>query len=149
MISNILVIADASREASVLVLDALQKIQKHQPTVRAIFISYLSEFVKKYAGPNTLNHIMTEERQSLERIRHYFASMGIPYSFKVITISSWLTVLSEFENGDQDIVILQGEFLKLWKEKSPNLGLHSHVIDKSTCPILMIHGSEETSHFGL
>jgi hypothetical protein len=145
MISKILVIANASRQASVLILDAFQIIQEHQPSVRAIFLSCLSELFKKNLGPNTLNYLMKEEKESLERVRNYFTRMDIPYSFKVITASPWEIILNEIEKGDQDMIILQGEFLKILREDTLNYGLCSHAIYKLNCPILLINQTEEAS----
>jgi len=145
MISKILVIANASRQASVLILDAFQMIHKHKPSVRAIFMSCLSEFFKKNLGPNTLNHLMKEEKGSLERVRNYFTRMDIPYSFKVITASPWEIILNEIEKGDQDMIILQGEFLKILREDTLDYGLCSHAIYKLNCPILLINQTEEAS----
>jgi nucleotide-binding universal stress UspA family protein len=144
-ISKILIIANASRQASLLILDAFQIIQKHQPSVRAIFLSCLSELFKKNLGPNTLNYLVKEQEESLERVRNYFTRMEIPYSFKVITASPWETILNEAEKGDQDLIILQGEFLKIWRQDTLDYGLCSHAIYRLSCPILLINQTEEAS----
>jgi hypothetical protein len=108
-------------------------------------MSCLSEFFKKNLGPNTLNHLMKEEKGSLERVRNYFTRMDIPYSFKVITASPWEIILNEIEKGDQDMIILQGEFLKILREDTLDYGLCSHAIYKLNCPILLINQTEEAS----
>ena len=56
MISKILIIAGATREASVSILDAFQLIQKDQPAVKVIFVSYLTDLFKGRLGFNTLTH---------------------------------------------------------------------------------------------
>jgi len=143
MISKILAIANASRVGSVLVLDAFQMIQKHQPSVKAIFISHLSELSKKNLGPNAMNYLIKEERESLETVKDYFTRMDIPYHFKVVTAFSWQTVLNELECGDQDLIILQGKFLKIWRGDTLDDGLCSQAIFRSNCPILVINPLEE------
>ncbi len=120
MISKILLIVSTTGEALVSILDAFQIIQKDQPSVRAIFISYLSDLFKKSLGPNTLNHWMKEEKECLERFKNYFARMDIPYDFKVITVPLWEMVFNEIKDGVQDLVILQGEFLKMWRKDEAN-----------------------------
>ncbi len=131
MISKILIIADASWQASLLILDAFQMIQNHQMSVKAIFISCLLEPFKKNFGPNTLYLLMEEEKKVLKRVKDYFTKMDIPYNFKVITASPLETVLNEMEGGDQDLIILQGEFLKIWKGDQVNYGLCSQAIDQT------------------
>jgi hypothetical protein len=144
MISKILAIANASRLGSVLILDAFQMIQKRRPSVKAIFISPLSELSKKNLGPNAMNSLIKEERESLERAKKYFTRMDIPYKFKVITGPPWQAVLTEVKCGDQDLIILQGKFLKIWREDTLDDGLCFQAIFRLNCPILMINPSEET-----
>jgi hypothetical protein len=86
-----------------------------------------------------------EQEESLERVRNYFTRMEIPYSFKVITASPWETILNEAEKGDQDLIILQGEFLKIWRQDTLDYGLCSHAIYRLSCPILLINQTEEAS----
>jgi len=145
MISNIYVIADASWQASLLILDAFQMIQNDQMRVKAIFISCLLEPFKKNLGPNTLCLLMEEETKALRRIKNYLTRMDIPHNFKVITASPLETVLNEMEGGDQDLIILQGEFLKMWIKDQVNYGLCSQTIYRSNCPILAINKSDEDS----
>jgi len=145
MISKILIIASATREASVSILDAFQIIQKGQPSVKVIFASYLCDLFKKRLGPNTLNHWMKEEKECLERVKHYFARMDIPYDFKVITVPPWEMVFNEIKDGVHDLIILHGEALKMWRKDGANCGLCSETIYRSNCPILVINPSEEDS----
>ena len=128
---------------SVLILDAFQMIQRHQPRVEAIFISQLSELSKKNLGPNAMNYLIQEERESLERVKNYFTRLDIPYKFKVITGPPWQTVLTKVECGDQDLIILQGAFLKIWREDTLDDGLCFQAIFRLNCPILMINESKE------
>ena len=145
MISKILVIASATREASVSILDAFQIIQKGQPSVKVIFASYLCDLFKKRLGPNTLNHWMKEEKECLERVKIYFARMDIPYDFKVITVPPWEMVFNEIKDGVHDLIIFHGEALKMWRKDGANCGLCSETIYSSNCPILVINLSEEDS----
>ncbi len=145
MISKILVIASATREASVSILDTFQIIQKGQPSVKVIFASYLCDLFKKRLGPNTLNHWMKEEKECLERVKDYFARMDIPYDFKVITVPPWKMVFNEIKDGVHDLIILHGEALKMWRKDGPNCRLCSETIYRSNCPILVINLSEEGS----
>lgn len=143
MISNILIIADASWQASLLILDAFQMIQNHQMSVKAIFISCLLEPFKNDFGPNTLYLLMEEEKKALKRVKDYFTRNDIPYNFKVITAFPWETVFNEMEGGNQDLIILQGEFLKMWREDQVNYGLCSQAIYRLNCPVLVINKSDE------
>jgi hypothetical protein len=143
MISKILVIASATREGSVSILDAFQIIQKGQPSVKVIFASYLCDPFRKRLGPNTLNHWMKEEKECLERVKNYFARMDIPYDFKVITVPPWKMVFNEIKDGMHDLIILHGEFLKMWREDQVNYGLCSQAIYRLNCPVLVINKSDE------
>ncbi|MEI9476490.1 MAG: hypothetical protein WCO26_07935 [Deltaproteobacteria bacterium] len=145
MISRILIIADASKDASVSVLDAFQMIRNSQPYVRALLISHLSERFRKNVGPNMLSHIMKEEKESLRRAKDYFTRMGIPRDSKVITVPPWETVFNEVKEGVQDLIILQGEFLETWREDERNYGLCSHTLYHSSCPLFVINPSGKTS----
>lgn len=146
MISKLLIIASATREASVSILDTFQIIQKSQPCVKVIFASYLSDLFKKSLGPNTLSHWMKEEKECLEKVSNYFARMDIPYDFKVITIPPWETVFHEMKDGVHDLIIIPGEFLQMWRKEEANCALCSDAISKSKCSILVIHSNEETSY---
>ena len=77
LISKILVIADPSREGLELVLDALQPIRKQQPSVKVIFVSFLSEPSLINLGPNILNLLQKEEKEAIERTEEYFTRMDI------------------------------------------------------------------------
>jgi hypothetical protein len=145
MISKILIIASATREASVSILDAFQIIQKGQPSVKVIFASYLCDLFKKRLGPNTLNHWMKEEKECLKRVKNYFYRMDIPYDFKVITVPPWEMVFNEIKDGVHDLIILHGETLKMWRKDGANFELCTETIYRSNCPILVINLSEEDS----
>jgi len=145
MISKILIIVSAIREASGSILDAFQIIQKGQPSVKVIFASYLCDLFKKRLGPHTLNHWMKEEKECLERAKNYFARMDIPYDFKVITVPPWEMVFNEIKDGVHDLIILHGEALKMCRKDCANCGLYSETMYSSNCPILVINLSEEDS----
>ncbi|OGP90120.1 MAG: hypothetical protein A2157_17445 [Deltaproteobacteria bacterium RBG_16_47_11] len=66
MISKTLIIADASKEALESVLDAFQMIQKGQPKIRGFFFSRQCEPFLKHLGPNRLNILLKEEKETLE-----------------------------------------------------------------------------------
>jgi hypothetical protein len=144
MVSKISVIADATKQGSVSILDAFQIIQKDQPKIKVIFASYLSDLFKKNLGPNTLRHLMREEEECLERVRSYFARMNIPYDLKVIEVPPWKMILEEMQDEVSDLIILQGEFLKRWGKEEANCALCSEAISQLRCPILVINSSEDT-----
>lgn len=144
MISKILVIADASKEALELVLDTFQTIRKHQPKVSGIFISCLSESLLNNLGPNILNLLLKEEKETLEGAENYFAGAGIPHHFQVIA-SPWQTILDEMKVEEQDLIILQGEFIKICSENNLNWESHPQTIFEPKCPILIINESEKIS----
>jgi hypothetical protein len=145
MISKILIIASATRDASISIWDAFQLIQKDQPAVKVIFVSYLTDLFKGRLGFNTLTHWVKEEKECLERVKSYFTRMDIPYDFEVITIPPWEMVFNEIKDGIRHLVILQGEFLKMWRKDEASCGLCSDVISRLKCPILVINFDEETS----
>jgi hypothetical protein len=145
MISKILVIVSATKEASVSILDAFQLIQKGRPSVKVIFASYLCDLFKKRLGPNTLNHWMKEEKECLEMVTNYFTRMDIPYDFKVISVPPWEMVFNEMKDGVHDLIILHGEAIKIWRKDGANCGLCSETIYSANCPILVINRSEEDS----
>lgn len=144
--SKILFVVDASWQASLVIQDVLQMIQNHPMSAKAILISYLLDPFKKNLGPNTLYFLMQEEKKALTRVRDYFAGMDIPYSFKVITASPLETFLGEVK-GNYDLIILQGEFLKIWREDRVNQGPCSQAINRSKCFVLVINKSKEISLF--
>jgi len=143
MVSKISIIADATKQGSVSILDAFQIIQKDQPKVKAVFASYLSDLFKKNLGPNTLRHLMKEEEECLERVRSYFARVDIPYDLKVVEVPPWKMIFEEMQDGASDLIILQGEFLKRWRNGEANCALCSEAISKFKCPILVINLSED------
>jgi len=143
MISKILVIADASKEALELVLDTFQTIRKHQPKVRGIFISCLSESLLNNLGPNILNLLLKEEKETLEGAENYFTCAGIPHHFQVIA-SPWQTILDEIKVGDLDLIILQGEFLKICRQENVLRESRLHAVTPK-CPIPIINESEKPS----
>jgi hypothetical protein len=145
MTSKILVIADASWQASLLIPGVFQMIQNHQTSVNAIFISCLLEPFKKNLGPNTLYFLVEEEKKALRKIKDYFAGMNIPYDLKVITASPLETVLNEVKCRDHGLIILQGEFIKIWEEDRGNHGPCSQAINRLNRPILVINKSNENS----
>lgn len=145
MISKILIVANATRQGSVSILDAFQIIQKEQPSVKAVFASYLSDLFKKSLGPNTLRHWMKEEQECLERVRSYFARMDIPYDLKVVAVPPWEMLFHEMNDGDHDLIILQCEFLRKFRKEEANCALCSDAISKLKCPILITHSNEDTS----
>ena len=151
MISKILIVANATSQGSVSILDAFQLIQKDQPSVKVIFASYLSDLFKKRLGPNTLSHWMKEEKDCLERVKSYFTRMDIPYNFKVITVPPWEMVFHEMKDEVHDLIMLQSEFLKMWRKEGVNCALCSDAISKSKSHILLINSNEEAfySHLGL
>jgi hypothetical protein len=151
MISKILIVANATSQGSVSILDAFQLIQKDQPSVKVIFASYLSDLFKKRLGPNTLSHWMKEEKDCLERVKSYFTRMDIPYDFKVITVPPWEMVFHEMKDEVHDLIMLQSEFLKMWRKEGVNCALCSDAISKSKSHILLINSNEEAfySHLGL
>ena len=146
MISKILIVANATSQGSVSILDAFQLIQKDQPSVKVIFASYLSDLFKKRLGPNTLSHWMKEEKECLERVKSYFTRMDIPYDFKVITVPPWEMVFHEMKDEVHDLIMLQSEFLKMWRKEGVNCALCSDAISKSKSHILLINFNEEASH---
>jgi len=116
MPSKILVVADASREALALIADALYKIKEDQPTIRLIFISHLSDSVKKGFGPNIVRILTNEEKETLERARDHFSKMDIPCRINAIAVPPWDAVLRELEEKDYNLVIAQGDFIKAWEK---------------------------------
>jgi len=143
-ISKILIALSATKDASVSILDAFQMIQKDTPSVKVLFISYLSDLFKKSLGPNTLNHWVKEEKECMEKVSSYFARMDIPYEPKVITVPPWEMVFDEMREEVQDLIILQDESLGKWKKGKANCALCSDALSRSRCPILVINSSEDT-----
>lgn len=145
MISKILFIADASKEALESVLDAFQTIQKGQPKIRGFFFSCLSEPFLKHLGPNILNILLKEEKETLEAAEDYFTHMDIPHHFEILTLLPFQTILDEMKVEEQDLIILQGEFIKICSENNLNWESHPQAIFEPKCPILIINESEKIS----
>lgn len=144
MISKMLIIADASKEALGPVLEAFQTIQKDQPKVRGFFISCLSELFLKHLGPNILSILLKEEKETLEIAKYYFAQMDIFHHFEVISTRHWQTAFEEVKLGDHDLIILQGEFLNICREKNLIRGSRLNTVTPK-CPVLIINESEKSS----
>ncbi len=146
IISRILIAINATREASLSLLDAYhQIIQKGKPSVKVMFISYLSDLFKKSLGPNTLNHWMEEERESMDKVSSYFARMDIPYDHKIINVPPWEIIFYEIsdEAEDQDLIILGSEILQKVRKDKADCALCSNVLSKVRCPILLIHSPQD------
>jgi len=143
---KILAIADASIETLNPILDALRIVQKERLAIRIILLSFLSVLSKKQSeplGPNTLFLLMQEEQDILEKVRNQFNMMDIPCSLRLMTSPAWKEILDEMESGDQDLIILQGQFLKMWNESPRDFGLCTHAIFRPKCPVLVINQPEE------
>ena len=143
---KILAIADASRDTLNPILRALRIVQKERLAIRIILLSFLSVLSKKQSeplGPNTLFLLMQEEQDILEKVRHHFKMMDIPCSLRLMTSPAWKEILDEMESGDQDLIILQGQFLKMWNESPGDFGLCAHAIFRPKCPVLVINQPEE------
>lgn len=148
MASKILVVADASSRALAPILDALGVLEKNRLSLRVFFLSFLSVLSKKKAdplGPNALFFLMQEEKEILESAKNLFTWMDIPCSFQFVTTPDWERILDEIENGDQDLIILQGRFLRIWSETYENFGLCAHAIYWPKCPVLVINQQKETT----
>jgi hypothetical protein len=141
-IQKILAIADASRDTLNPILDALRIVQKGRLAIRIILLSFLAVLSKKETeplGPNTLFLLMQEEQDVLEKVRNHFKMMDIPCNLQLMTLPDWKEILEEMENGDQDLIILQGQFLKMWNESPRDFGLCTHAIYRPKCPVLVIN----------
>ena len=148
MISKILVIADPSKEGLELVLDALQTVRKHHPSIEVIFVSSLSEISLKNLGSNILNLLFKEQKQAIERAEEYFTRMDIPHQFTVIASPHWDRIFDEMRKGNQDLIIFQGEFLRVLREDDLNQELYSQINFKPKCPILVINEPETVASCG-
>ena len=138
-VSKVLVIADASSQALVLVFDSFQTLRKdHLQSVRVIFISFLSETLTMSLSSKVLNLLLKEERETLERAKKYFDQINTPYDLKVIIAPPWKTVLDEIGGGNHDLLILQREFYDLWREYT-NRG----------CPYRKMMGIQKYSVLGI
>ncbi len=142
MISQkILAIADASRGTLSPILESLRTVQKERFSIRIIFLSFLSVLSAKHTeplGPNTLFLLMQEEQDVLEEVRNHFDRMDIPCILQLVTSPSWMEIFGEMKSGDQDLIILQGQFLKMWNESSRDFGC-AHAVFTPNCPVLVIN----------
>jgi hypothetical protein len=138
-ISKVLIIADTSSQALVPVLDSLQTLQKdHLQSVRIIFIPFLSETLKMNLGPNILGLLAREETETLAKAKEFFDRANIPCSVKVANDLLWKMVLDEIREGDQDLMILQGEVLTKWREHTMMGCPYRQMINSSECLVLTI-----------
>lgn len=144
MKSKILIVADASKEALDSVLEAFQRIRKGQPKVKGFFISCLSEPFLKHLGPNILGILLKQEKETLEAAKDYFTHMDIHHHFETLVLPPFQAILDEIKGGDIDLIILQGEFLKICREKNLIKESCLHAVT-SKCPILTINESEKPS----
>ncbi len=143
---KILAVADASRDALKPILGALRMVKEERLAIRIVLLSFLSVLSKKDfdpLGPNTLFLLMQEEQDILESARTHFKMVKIPCSLQLITTPVWKEILDEMENGDQDLIILQGRFLKVWEERMRDAGLLTRTVYRPRCPVLMIDHSKE------
>ena len=148
MASKILVVADASSKALSPILDSLGVLGKNRLSLRVFFLSFLSVLSEKNAdplGPNTLFFLMQEEKEILESAKNLFMWMDIPCRFQFVTAPDWQQILDEIKNGDQNLIILQGQFLRIWNESYENLGLRTHAFYRPKCPVWVINQYKETT----
>ena len=146
MTHKILAIADASRDALKPILDGLGIAKQENLVLRIMLISFLSIPSKEHLeplGPNTLFLLMQEEQDILESARNHFRMMDISCSLQLITTPAWGEIFDEMESGDQDLIILQGRFLKVWDEIPRGFGLYTHAMYQPKCPIWVINHSKE------
>ena len=137
--SKVLVIADASSQALVPVVDSLQTLRKdHLQSVKIIFISLLSETLKKNLGPNILSLLTREETETLAKAKEFFDRANIPCYAKVVNDLWWKMVLDEIRRGDQDLMILQGEVLAKWRDHTMMECPYRQMITSSECLVLAI-----------
>jgi hypothetical protein len=142
MASKILIVADASSKALAPILDSLGALEKDRLTLRVFFLSFLSVISEKRAdplGPNTLFFLMQEEKEILESAKNLFTWMDIPCRLQFVTAPDWERILDEIKNGDQDLIILQGQFLRIWNESHENLGRCAHAIYRPKCPVWVVN----------
>lgn len=142
MLSKILVVADAATEAVELVLESIKTIHNGQLHIKALFISRLSGMSLKNLGPNILTLLMREEEEALQRARHYFTMNDIPYDIRMMAGPDVHGVSKEIEKQEHDILIIQGEFAKIWQKEHPSTyGLGA--ITELANPVWIISGPEE------
>ena len=142
MISKVLLVADRTTEAVDLILETLKIIHSDQLHIKTLFISRLSGVSLNNLGPNILTLLMREEEESLQRVRHYFKINHIPYDIRMMIGSDWQAVSEEIERQEHDILILQGEFVKIWRKDHPaTYGLGT--VTELANPVWIIGGPEE------
>jgi len=141
MASKILVVADASSKALAPILDSLGALGKERLSLQVFFLSFLSVLSEKKAdplGPNTLFFLMQEEKEILESAKNLFTWMDIPCRFQFVTAPDWERIFDEIKNGDQDLVLLQGQFLRIWDKSHENFGLCAHASYELRCPVWVV-----------
>ena len=148
--SKILFISDASREAFRSISGLLRVVQKIQPSVRAIFLSFLSTFPEQDCGPlgpNTLFLLIQEEKEVLELTKSLFAGMNIPYRLDFITMPNWQPLVDETENGEHHLIILQGKAQNIWSERRLDFGMPTYTMDRPKSPVVLINEAEKAFPF--
>jgi hypothetical protein len=148
MTHNILAIADASRDALSSILNALRVIRKDSLSLRIIllsFLSVLSEKDCKLLGPNTLFLLVQDEKEVEASLREYLTKMNIHCSLRFITSPVWEGIFEEMGDGDQDLIILQGRFLKIWEERTEGTELLTHAGYRPKCSMMAVNQQEERS----
>ena len=142
---SVLAIADASRDGLELIQDGLQVALGDGLTARILLLSFLSVLSDKDLepfGPNTLSLLIQEERDVVRSAKNHFGTTPIPCPVRFITGPAREEVLHEIENGNQDLIILQGRLVALWKETSRDfLRSKADRVHREICPVLvMSHG---------
>jgi hypothetical protein len=66
-------------------------------------------------------------------VKNYFTRMDISYDFKAITVPPWEMVFNEIKEDVNDMIILQGEFLKMWRKDGQ---IADYVLKQSTVQIV-------------
>ena len=144
-ISRVLIIADASRQALAPVLDSLQTVrEEHLHSVSIILISFLSDTLKKHLGPNILGLLAREETETLAKATDLFGRISIPFDLKVIIAPPWKAVLDEIGDRSHDLLILQGEFLDLWRERATTGCPSREMMESHKFSVLAINRCYET-----
>ncbi len=142
MFSKILVIADAATEAVELILETLKTIHHDQLHVKTLFVSRVSGMSLRNLGPNILALLVREEEAALQRARHYFTTNNIPYDIRMMPGPDLHGVSKEIEKQEHDILIIQGEFAKIWRKEHPSTyGLGA--ITERANPVWIISGPDE------
>jgi hypothetical protein len=66
------------------------------------------------------------------------AKLNIPCYAKVVNDVLWKMVIEEIKEGDQDLMILQGEVLTKWREYAMMGCPYRQMINSSECLVLTI-----------